>query len=228
VALSDLDAIQGTFEGVRQGSTDYFLGDTGTRTTLKTQLTEARAGLAEQMDAHETVTEHPDDVATLRTDADAYLSVTDEQMIPVLDAGNVAATGAAAAGPMVEAQDVVVEDFTGLRAQIREGADEQTAIGSEQAASAKTRLWTILGVSVALGLLFALAVVRQIVRTVRAVQVSVDALAAGDLTVVPEVRSHDELGRMAAALGSHSATCGRCCCRWWTPRMRTTVGRFTY
>ena len=36
----------------------------------------------------------------------------------------------------------------------------------------------------------------------RSVQASLDAMAQGDLTRSPEVRSDDELGRMAAALDS--------------------------
>src|SRR5215218_5151808 len=42
VALSDLDAIQGTYEEVRQGYTSYFLADPATRTALTSHLSEVR------------------------------------------------------------------------------------------------------------------------------------------------------------------------------------------
>ena len=200
VAFSDLDAIQNTFEGVRQGYTGYFLGDAATRTALKAQLSEAQAGLEKQMEAYDGITEHPDRFATLREAIDGYVDVTEGEMVSALDAGDVATAGAVAAGPMVEAQNAVVEGFTGLRTVIREQADEQARLGADEASSAKTTLWAILGVSVLIGLAIVAVVVRQIVGTVKAVQKSVDALAAGDLTVTPEVDTRDELGRMALSL----------------------------
>ena len=143
VAFSDLDAIQNTFEGVRQGYTGYFLGDAATRTALKAQLSEAQAGLEKQMEAYEGITEHPDRFATLREAIDGYVGVTEGKMVSALDAGDVATAGAVAAGPMVEAQNAVVEGFTGLRTVIREQADEQARLGADEASSAKTTLWAI-------------------------------------------------------------------------------------
>ncbi|WP_258723472.1 methyl-accepting chemotaxis protein [Cellulomonas sp. NS3] len=46
-----------------------------------------------------------------------------------------------------------------------------------------------------------LVLTRSIVRPVRAVGSALDALAVGDLMTTPDVRSHDEIGQMAAALG---------------------------
>jgi methyl-accepting chemotaxis protein len=206
VAFSELDAIQDTFEGVRQGYTGYFLADASTRTALKGRLTEARAGLDEQLDAYAVATEEPALVEELRADIGTYLTVTDEQMVAALDAGDVAAAGAAAVGPMVEAQDALAADFTAVRTALREGADAQAREGSETASSAVVTLWTILGVSVGIGLALVLLVVRQIVGTVREVQRSVEALAAGDLTVTPVVDTRDELGRMALSLADAQAS----------------------
>jgi methyl-accepting chemotaxis protein len=200
VALSDLDAIQATYEEVRQGYTSYFLADQSTRTALTTKLSEARTGLDAQIEAYEPITEHPDRFASLTGDIGKYFDVSDGQMIPALDAGDTATAGAIAAGPLVEVQNAVTADFTDLRTVIREEGDIQVAKGSDEAASAKTVLWTLLAISCAIGVLLVLFVVRMIVRTVRAVQVSVDALAAGDLTVAPDVDCRDELGRMAASL----------------------------
>src|SRR3954453_6580325 len=43
VAPPDLDAIQATYEEVRQGYTSYFLADPATRTSLKSQLSAGQA-----------------------------------------------------------------------------------------------------------------------------------------------------------------------------------------
>jgi methyl-accepting chemotaxis protein len=200
VALSDLDAIQATYEEVRQGYTSYFLADPATRTTLKSKLSAGQADLAKQVEAYKKITENPDDFATLVAALDKYLQVSDTQLVVALDKGDMAAAGAVAAGPLVQGQDAVTKDFTGLREQIRVEGDAVVAEGTREAASANTLLWTILAVSCAIGVGLVLFVVRLIVRTVRAVQVSVDALAAGDLTVTPDVDCKDELGRMAASL----------------------------
>jgi methyl-accepting chemotaxis protein len=200
VAFSELDAIQNTFEGVRQGYTGYFLGDTATRTALTSQLTDARAGLDRQLEAYAATTEEAALVDTLRADVGTYLTITDEQLVAALDAGDVAAAGAAATGPLVEAQNTLVTDFNAIRTALREEADAVARDGTELADSAKVTLWTILALSVGIGLALVILVIRQIVGTVRVVQKSVDALAAGDLTVTPEVNSRDELGRMAESL----------------------------
>src|SRR3954447_2330592 len=200
VALSDLDAIQATYEEVRQGYTSYFLADPPTRTALKSRLSAGQAALAKQVEAYKTITEHPDDFATLTGDIDKYLQASDTQLVAALDKGDMATAGAVAAGPLVQVQDAVTKDFTDLRGQIRVEGDAQVVKGTDAAASAKTMLWTILALSCGLGVVLVLFVVRLIVRTVRAVQVSVEALAAGDLTVTPDVDCEDELGRMAASL----------------------------
>ncbi|SHN89044.1 Four helix bundle sensory module for signal transduction, partial [Geodermatophilus obscurus] len=206
VAFSDLDGIQATYEGVRQGYTSYFLADPVTRTALKAQLVDGRTTLDDQFEAYADITEHPDLFRTLRSDMEAYLDVSAAQMVAALDVGDVATAGAVAAGPLVQAQDTVTADLADLRTVLREEADAQAREGADEATSATVTLWTILAVSVGIGLVLALLVVRRIVRSVKSVQQSVDALAAGDLTVTPEVTGRDELGRMSAALGTAQAS----------------------
>ena len=200
VAFSDLDAIQNTFEGIRQGYTAYFLADGATRSQLTPRLRAGRTALDEQMDAYEAITWNADLFAAVRSDVNDYLDASDGRLVVALDAGDVATASAVAAGPLVDIQTKVADDFTGLRDRIRADADAVARQGSHDALGAKTMLWTILAVSCVLGVLFVLLVVRMIVRTVRDVQRSVDALAEGDLTVTPQTVSTDELGRMAASV----------------------------
>ncbi|WP_448641645.1 methyl-accepting chemotaxis protein [Geodermatophilus sp. URMC 63] len=202
VALSDLDSIQAAFEELRQGYTSYFLADTATRTGLGAQIAEGQEALAALVDDYAQDTEHPDRFTALAGHVEDYLAVCDDQLLPALDAGDLVTAGGVAAGPQVQAQDAVTADFTGLRQVIRDEADAQAVAGADTAAGAVTTLWTILAITVGIGFLIVFVVVRQIVGTVRAVQRTVDALAAGDLTVAPEVDTQDELGRMAAALGA--------------------------
>jgi len=200
VAFSDLDEIQGTFEAVRQGYTGYFLADAGTRAQITPQLQAGKAALAKQMDAYESITENPALFAAVRKSTDTYIATSDTQLVAALDAGDMRTAGAVASGPLVEQQNSVEKAFTALRERIRTVADGVARQGSQDASGAKTLLWSILVVSCVVGVLLVLLVVRMIVRTVRDVQRSVDALADGDLTVVPETVSTDELGRMAASL----------------------------
>ncbi|MGY1824710.1 methyl-accepting chemotaxis protein [Geodermatophilus sp. SYSU D00079] len=206
VAFSDLDAAQATYESVRQGYTAYFLADPPTRTALKSRLAEGKAQLAEQLDGYAGITEHPDRFAALRADVEGYLQVSDGRLVAALDAGDTRTAAATAAGPLVAAQDAVTAAFTDLRTVLRDEADAQARQGADEASRAMTTLWVVLAVSVGIGLALALVVVRQIVATVRSVQRSVDALAAGDLTVTPEVTSRDELGRMAQSLATAQGT----------------------
>jgi len=200
VAFSDLDAIQNTFEGVRQGYTGYFLADPGTRAQIVPQLAAGKAELTKQMDAYESITENRKLFAAVRAGMTKYFDTSDTQLVAALDAGDVRTASAVAAGPLVEQQKTAVDAFNALRERIRTVADGVARQGSEDASRGKVLLWTLLTVSCLIGVLLVLVVVRMIVRTVRDVQRSVDALADGDLTVTPETRSTDELGRMAQSL----------------------------
>jgi methyl-accepting chemotaxis protein len=63
-----------------------------------------------------------------------------------------------------------------------------------------TLVAAVLAAGAVLGVVLALAISRQIVRPLRRVKDSLDALAAGDLTRDAQVHSADEVGQMAASL----------------------------
>jgi methyl-accepting chemotaxis protein len=202
VAFSDLDAIQESYEALQSGYTAYFLATPAERAQLQPQLAQGADQLQAQLGAYARTTEHPQTVATLATDLQAFATLSAQQLRPALDAGDLAAASAVAQGPMVPAEQKVVADIHGLRTVLRADADGQVATDGAGATAAVRGLWLILAVSVVIGAALALAVVRQITRTVKRVQRSVDALAAGDLTVPPDVSGRDELGRMAASLAT--------------------------
>jgi methyl-accepting chemotaxis protein len=202
VAFSDLDAIQESYQTLQSGYTAYFLATPAQRAALKPQLAQGSTDLEKRLGDYARTSEHPQAVGTLATDLLAYAGLSAQQMVPALDAGDLATAGAVAQGPMVPAQQKVVADIHALRAVLRTDADAQVVDDSAQGSAAVRDLWLILGISVVVGAGLALAVVRQITGTVKKVQRAVDALAAGDLTVAPDVSSNDELGRMAASLAT--------------------------
>jgi methyl-accepting chemotaxis protein len=104
------------------------------------------------------------------------------------------AGGAAAAGQNLIAHLGEIQDEVAV--SMAEIADQADATAS--------RAFLLTAVAIVAGslavLLLGFFIARGVVRSVMAVKRSVDALATGDLTVVPDVKSHDELGEMAGAM----------------------------
>ncbi len=98
------------------------------------------------------------------------------------------------------AKDTYVDALDSAAAEIVVYTDDIAARSADEGGSAERTMFVVLAVVglVTLGLGW------QVARTIRhaavEMQRSVTAMAAGDLTVEPEVRSVDELGRMAAEL----------------------------
>jgi len=111
-----------------------------------------------------------------------------------------ATVAAVLAGPLTEATDVVMDQMqVELDAQTTDAA-VLNAAGGASAAGATRLLWAVLAVSLLVAGGLAFWVIRQITGTVASVGRTATAMANGDLTVEPEVRSADELGRMAESL----------------------------
>ncbi|SDY46931.1 methyl-accepting chemotaxis protein [Modestobacter sp. DSM 44400] len=112
------------------------------------------------------------------------------------------ASGSVVTGPLQDATDTLMDEM-------QTELDTQTAAagavndkGHADAASSIRLLWAVLIASLLATGALALWVIRQITGTVATVSRTVEAMATGDLTVVPEVRSADDLGRMAQSLGA--------------------------
>ncbi|MGY2083429.1 methyl-accepting chemotaxis protein [Blastococcus sp. SYSU DS0539] len=200
VSLAELANIQRSWQGDRSRYNTYPLADPQTRQALRADLAERRTTIDGQLDAYAAVTVNRESFDEFRATVEDYYAVADAQLLPAADAGDIATATRVITGPLQDRSDVLMDQYNGM--QERRVAAGQTDTDEAQviAETSVLVLWTALAIGVVLAGALALYVVRQIVRTVRSVQTSVEALAAGDLTVRPEVTSGDELGRMAQAL----------------------------
>jgi methyl-accepting chemotaxis protein len=202
VAFEDLANLQRAYQGDRARYISLAVVDEVARTELRQELAERRTDIEAKLEAYAARTEDPENFATLRGALTAYYEVGDQQLVPALETGGGGAGASIVTGPLQDATDVVMDDFDLVQSQLSEAGRAQAEAGADTAGSAVLVLWLALGGGVAMAAVVAILVVRQITRTVGSVQRSLEALATGDLTLVADVRSDDELGRMAAALRS--------------------------
>ena len=132
----------------------------------------------------------------------SYRTVVDGELIPAALDGDMAEFARIRAGGAADLGAAMIGDLTAVDAEV-------TAIlGDESAAAEQTSSRAIVGIfGVAIvGLLVTAALggltARNLRRSLIDIKRSVDALATGDLTVRPQVRSGDEVGQMAAGLAS--------------------------
>src|SRR5215218_9721191 len=193
--LVTLGAIQRSFQGDRVRIVSYNVADAETRAALRTDLTERQATLQDLLAQYDG--RQADDAAwTAFTEGITAYYASADQALATIDAGG-AKYGFNDEKPLASA---VMEPYAAESDAQAAAAAVEAEDGDELAGRVRLEvvLAVVIGVLLATGL--AVVVVRLMTGTVRSVQASVDAMAKGDLTVRPQVRSDDELGRMAAAL----------------------------
>ncbi|MCZ2823088.1 MULTISPECIES: methyl-accepting chemotaxis protein [unclassified Modestobacter] len=200
--LVKLNELQRSFQGDRARYNLYGLSDEATRAGLRGDLVERRALVEEQTQVYLDTLNDPGDFDPVLDQLTAYYEIVDQQLVPAADAGNGAAALAVASGPMAEMARATSDAFGAEQTRQAEDAAEDAAAGQALAEQATFTLWVSLVAGILLAAGLALLVVRQLVRTVQAVRGSLDAMAQGDLTRPAAVNSQDELGQMAAALGT--------------------------
>lgn len=129
-----------------------------------------------------------------------YRHVRDTVLVPLADAGRWGEFATARdqqATPVVNRATKVLDE---LAAQ--EDTEAQQALASVRATytSSRTLMLAVFVVGLILGLAGALWVARLIVTPLHRVCRVAEGLAAGDLTMTADIRSRDEVGRMAQAL----------------------------
>ncbi len=129
-----------------------------------------------------------------------WRQVRDDQLVPAAFASDEATFGQVTDGPAQDAVDAMV---AALDQAETSAADYLTTVSDQAAAEAAAGSRILLIVLVG-GVLLIGAVGMVIAAMIRGqvteVQRAVDAMADGDLTVTPQVDSHDELGQMSRAL----------------------------
>ncbi len=130
----------------------------------------------------------------------AWTAYRDATLVPLVQAGDQVGLAAAIRASAAADPDAAGRPLALAQGQVDAQVNEILAAGQAEV----SRTIVVLVIAFVVGALvagaLAAAVTRRITRAVRQVQASLDAMAAGDLTVESRVESHDETGRMADAL----------------------------
>ncbi|MGY1856129.1 methyl-accepting chemotaxis protein [Modestobacter sp. SYSU DS0290] len=198
--LNALSAVQRATAAHRARVLEYAFSDPARQQELVGQMDEKQADVDAALAEYES---HIVDQAAM----DKYLGARSA----LLDLLTTTAFPLGASGDLGGYALLVRETMQPFFDDIADGLEEEGIAQSEQAAarnataadearSSITLLLTISTVAIVLAAGLGFLVIRRITATVRSVQSSVEAMAAGDLTRTPQVRDLDEIGRMATAL----------------------------
>jgi methyl-accepting chemotaxis protein len=198
--LVTLGAIQRSFQGDRVRIVSYNTANAELRATLRDDLATRQDDLQALLAEYDG--KQADDAAwaAFTEGLTAYYAAADKGL-DIVDAGG-PKYGFESEKPLASG----VMDPYALESDAQAAAaSTEAAAGEDRASEVMTQVVVTLvtGLVVVAGL--AVIVVRLISGTVRSVQRSASAMAAGDLTVAPEIRSRDELGRMAGSLAEAQA-----------------------
>ncbi len=175
--------------------------DPAGKQAAETTIAEHEAELADLLAEFRVHAAAPETVDAFAASWEEYGRIRSEVVLPlsrVNDAAGFQQARESRLAPVAtEAEGHLAAAFEAEQAQAAQRAADAEATYSDS----RTVVVVVLTIGGLLALGLGVLVARQIAGTVRSVQRSVEALAAGDLTVAPEVTGRDELGRMAAALG---------------------------
>jgi len=200
--LNDLSSMQRATAAYRARTLEYAVSDPARRQELLGEMDEK---LADVEAAAADYTPFVVDAAATEEYSDSLqtlVAANKTQIFPTADAGDLEAYAQLyrdVASPLLTAiADALEAEGEAQSAQ----AAARNAEAAEEASNSIALLLVVAIGSVLVAAGLAVVVVRRLVRTVRSVQASLDAMAEGDLTVAADSRDHDELGRMAGSLAT--------------------------
>src|SRR5687768_14069788 len=198
--LNALSAVQRATAAHRARVLEYAVSDTARRAELLGEMDEKQADIDDALAEYEPFIVNQEAIDQYLAAREQFLASNAAQLLPAADAGNLAAYTQLyreVSSPLLtDIADALEEEGIAQSAE----AEARNAEAADAASTAITTLLVAALASVVVAAGLTLVVVRRITRTLKAVQVSAEAMAAGDLTVPTGVTSADEMGRMAAAL----------------------------
>ncbi|MGY1803296.1 methyl-accepting chemotaxis protein [Blastococcus sp. SYSU D00922] len=200
--LNALSAVQRATAAHRARVLEYAVSDPARRAELLGEMDEKQADVDAALAEYQPYVIDQGAIDKYLGAREQFLASNATQLFPAADAGDLATYAQVyreVSSPLLtDIADGLEEEGIAQSAQ----AEARNAEAADEASSAITMLLvTALSSVLAAGLL-TWVVVRRITRSVRSVQRAAEAMAAGDLTVAPEISSDDEIGRMAGALAA--------------------------
>ena len=142
----------------------------------------------------------PSNWAAFTSSWDSYRTAVDAEVIPVVMADDRVAYAELRAGGLADLGAAMIGDLTDVGDEVSASMATIAAHSEQQATTAIAWIAAILAAGLALTITLGLLIANAICGSVVEVKRAVDAMATGDLTVRPEVRSQDEIGQMAQGL----------------------------
>ena len=131
---------------------------------------------------------------------EALFAAIDDELIPAVESGDIAAAKAALDGDVAERYAAHRSAVDQIVARTGSLATQFESASIETAGTRMWQLWVILGVAIVVTIVLCALVVRTITSPVRRVAELLRRVAAGDLSPRLELDTTDELGAMAEAL----------------------------
>jgi methyl-accepting chemotaxis protein len=200
--LNALAEVQRAHAAYRVRTLEYAVSDDERRAELVTQMEEKTGDLEAGLADYEPFTVDQEAMDTFAATRAEYVELVESRLLPAADRGDVEAFAAVQSEQLQPLLQIIADEIEAEGVAQSSQAAIRNNDAAEQAASAVMLLLITALSSVAIAVALTVLIVRRITRTVRAVQRSAEAMAAGDLTVATGVQSPDELGRMAAAIDS--------------------------
>ncbi|MGY1640430.1 methyl-accepting chemotaxis protein [Geodermatophilus sp. SYSU D00703] len=198
--LNALSEVQRAHAAHRARTLEYAVSSPERRAELEEEMADKNADLAAGLAAYEPYVVDADAVATFSATREEFLALLESDLFPAADRGDLAAFAAVQTEQLQPLLQVIADELEAEGVAQSAQAAARHAEAADAADSAVVLFMVTALASVTVAAALTVFVVRRMTRTVRSVQRTAEAMAAGDLTVSTEVVSDDELGRMAAAL----------------------------
>ncbi|MCV2492028.1 HAMP domain-containing protein, partial [Geodermatophilus sp. YIM 151500] len=198
--LNSLAEVQRAHAAHRVRTLEYAVSTPERRIELKEQMEEKNADLAAGLEAYEPYITAPEAMETFLATREEFLGLVETELFPAADTGDLVGFAQVQSEQLQPLLQVIADELEAEGVAQSAQADARNAEAAAEADGAITLLVATALSAVAVAIALTALIVRRITRTVRSVQRSAEAMAAGDLTVPTGVDSPDELGRMAAAI----------------------------